>query len=985
MGICLFLALLISSVLILTPATLSHTALDRFPGEHQPAENTGLVPFSSSQATPASAFAKDLPLSFEPNRGQTDEQVRFLSRTPGYNVFLTATEAVFAWRAGTAKENSPVRARNSQSRSELFRIALKGANSRAVTTGTSQLPGIRNYFIKDKPGLWQSDIPTYGKVRYANIYPGIDLTYYGTQQQFEYDFEVAAGADPGVIKLVCHGGDPAIDGNGDLVFSLKRGVLRQHKPFVYQDVNGQRVVIDSHFVILGKREIGFELGRYDNSRALVIDPVLVYSTYLGGAGIDSGSSIDLDNNGNIYVTGTTNSVAFPTQNPLSSSLAGLEDIFVTKLNPSGSAILYSTYIGGSSNDRADGIFVDRNNGAAYVVGRVDGGSADFPTTPGSLASTYRGGDFDGFVLKLNPGGNSLAYSTFLGGEENDSAVGVAADAAGNTYVTGGTRSHGFPTTPGGYQPFVAGDTDAYFIKLNPAGSSLLYATLLGGGTTDRGSSVRVDGAGNVYIVGFTSSSDFPTQNAFQNSLGGSFDAFVARIDPSQSGGSSLIFCSYLGGVADDKGYGLALDSANNIYVAGQTSSADFPVLNAAQPTRAGNFDAFISKLSSAGVKAYATYLGGSQDDRATAIAVTPAGNAYVTGFTESSNFPTATAVQISNGGGADAFVTKLNGTGNGIVYSTYLGGSGNDNFANTTTFSGNIALDVNLNAYVTGFTASANFPTASPLQPANAGGASDAFIARISDINPLDDPQFFVRQHYLDFLQREPDPGGLAYWTNEITKCGGDIACVNDRRIRVSAAFFFSDEFQQSGGFVYRLYRGTLGRDPTFSEFSADRSKLIGGPDLAANKEALAREFITRQEFVNKYPGAEFIGPLVDTARNASGAPLSALESYLRQDYSTCSGSNLPDVCKARVVQLLGDYTEFAQAVFNRAFVLMEYFGYLRRDADQGGYAFWLDVLNNREPNNYLGMVCSFITSAEYQLRFSPIVTRTNAECAGVH
>lgn len=943
----------------------------------------------SSQPIGTRVLTGNLPLSFEPNRGQTDNRVRFLSSVPGYNVFLTATEAVFSLRIPPAAKDdaSGASARNKRARERVsvVRMTLKGSNPQVLARGTDELPGVKNYLIGSNSSRWQTAVPTYRKVRYEQIYPGIDLSYYGTQRQLEYDFEVAPGADPGLIRLECTGAKALrIDAEGDLVMQVKDGELRQHRPVIYQEMNGQRAPIDGHFVIRRGREIGFEIGDYDKSRPLVIDPTLVYSTYLGAAGVDSGSSIDIDNGGNIYVAGTTSSTTFPMQNALRSSNAGLEDVFVTKLDPTGGTILYSTYVGGSSNDRADGIFVDRNSGAAYVVGRVDAGSFDFPTTPGAFATTYRGGDFDAFVLKLNSAGNSLAYSSFLGGQENDSAVGVVADSGGNAYVTGGTRSTGFPATPNAYQPFVAGDTDAYLVKVNPAGSSLLYATLLGGGATDRGSSVRIDSSGIVYLVGYTSSSDFPTQNAFQNSLAGSFDAFVARIDPTQSGGNSLVLCSYLGGIADDKGYGLALDPGNNIYIAGQTSSINFPVLNPAQAARGGNFDAFIAKISSVGVKTYATYLGGGGDDRATAVVVNPAGEAYVTGFTASPNFPTVIPLQISNGGGIDAFVTKINGAGNGILYSTYLGGSANDNYANTTTFSGNIALDGNANAYVTGFTASTNFPTASPLQSANAGGASDAFIARIADGNPLDDPQFFVRQHYLDFLHREPDPGGLAYWTNEISKCG-NVACVNDRRISVSAAFFFSDEFQQSGGFVYRLYRGTLGRDPTFAEFSADRSKLIGGPNLPANKEALAREFITRLEFVNKYPAAEFIGPLVDTAKNSSGAPLAALENYLRQDYSNCTGSNSPEICKARVVQLIADYPELAQAVFNRSFVLMEYFGYLRRDADPGGYAFWLNVLNNLEPNNYRGMVCAFITSAEYQLRFSPVVTRTNAECAGVH
>ena len=552
------------------------------------------------------------------------------------------------------------------------------------------------------------------------------------------------------------------------MLKLAGNEVRQHKPVVYQEVAGSRKPIDGRFAINGKREVSFAIGDYDTTRQLIIDPTLVYSTYLGATGDDSGSSIDVDNSGNVYVTGTTSSLAFPTTNPYQAANRGLADVFVTKLDPTGAHIVYSTYIGGSGADRADGIFVDKITGAVYVAGRVDSTSTDFPTTTGAFATTYRGGDFDAVVLKLNPQGNGLAYSTYLGGGDNDSAIGITADASGNAYVIGGTRSNGFPTTATAYQFSVAGDTDAYLAKFNPAGSALLYSTLLGGGGTDRGSSVEVDNSGNAYIVGYTSSQDFPTESAFQNSLAGGFDAFVAHIDTNASGVSSLVFCSYLGGVADDKGYGLALDASNNIYVAGQTSSADFPVLNPAQAARGGNFDAFVTKITSSGAKAYATYIGGAGDDRATGIAVNAAGNAYVTGFTASTNFPTVTALQIASGGGTDAFVTKLNAAGNTLVYSSYLGGSGNENFNSPTTFTGNIALDSSGNAYVTGSTASNNFPTASPFQGTNAGGATDAFVAKISDSTPAADFALSATPS-----SQTVNPGNGTTYTVTLTPAGG--------------------------------------------------------------------------------------------------------------------------------------------------------------------------------------------------------------------
>jgi uncharacterized repeat protein (TIGR01451 family) len=709
-----------------------------------------LQPFEVSSGSPrehvtASALTAQLPLSFQPNHGQTDLEAKFLSRGPGYELFLTATKAVFSLRRVGRDENadraqlaSDDKTTARESRSTL-RLTLKNSNPRARVKGIGPLAGVENYFIGRNRKRWQTNVPSFRRVSYEQIYPGIDLTYYGNQQQLEYDFEVAAGADPSVIRLACEGVDAlAIDSQGDLLLKLNGAEVRQHKPVIYQDVDGQRRNVDGRFIVAG-REIGFEIASYDKTKPLVIDPTLVYSSYLGGAGDDSGSSVDVDNSGNIYVTGTTSSIAFPTHIPFQSSNAGLADAFVTKLDPTGANVIYSTYIGGSGQDRADGLFVDKTSGAVYLSGRVDSSSIDFPTTAGAFATSYRGGDFDAFVLKLNPAGNSLAYSTFLGGGDNDSAIGIAADASGVTYVTGGTRSQGFPTTASAYQFSVAGDTDAYLLKFNSTGTTILYSTLLGGGATDRGSSVRTDNFGNAYLVGYTSSLDFPNENALQNSLGGSFDAFVAKVDTNATGTASLVFCTYLGGTSDDKGYGLALDPGNNIYVAGQTTSNDFPLLNPTQATKGGSFDAFIAKISSAGTKTYATYLGGSGDDRATGIAVNSSGNAYVTGYTASTNFPTAIPLQLSNGGGADTFVSKLNTAGDGLLYSTYLGGSANEDFTSTTTFSGNIAVDSAGNAYVTGYTSSNNFPTAAPFQAANAGGASDTFVAKISDTTPAAD------------------------------------------------------------------------------------------------------------------------------------------------------------------------------------------------------------------------------------------------------
>lgn len=729
-----------------------------------------------------SALTARLPLSFEKNSGQLDSQAQFAARTGSYNVFLTASGAVLELgndhpKARTRNQfGSPVlESRPVRTSRSVVKLKLQGANPSAVASGVDQLRERRNYFIGADPRKWRTDVPTYRAVRYDEIYQGISLTYYGNQQQLEYDFVVNAGADPRLVKLSFAAGVRLqLSESGDLILQSRGSEVRQAKPIIYQEIDGRRQAIDGGYILLGKHQVGFEIGSYDRTRTLVIDPTLVYSTYLGGSGDDLGSSIAVDNSNNVYIAGTTSSVNFPLHNSAFGSNAGLADIFVTKVDAAGANIIYSTYIGGSGLDRGDGIAVD-NAGNAYVVGRVDSSSINFPTTPGSFASSYRGGDFDGVVFKLNAQGNGLVYSAFLGGEENDSTEGVAVDANGIAYVTGGTKSSAFPTTGNAYQGSRGGDTDAFLTKINATGSSLLYSTYIGGSGTDRGSGVAIDGNGNAYLAGFAGSPDFPTENAFQNNFGGGFDVFVAHIDTTLSGLNSLVLCSYLGGQGDDKAYGIALDSgANNLYVVGQTSSSNFPVLNAAQAASGGGFDAFVAKISAAGAKVYATYLGGSGDDRGTGVAVNSAGALYVTGFTSSTNFPTVAPLQSSKAGGSDAFLTKLNTTGSGFLYSTYLGGGGNESSISTVTSTNPIALDSASNAYLTGYTASSNFPTTpGTLQNANAGGASDGFITKISDSAPAADFAFTVAPP-----SQTVNPGNSTTYNVTVTPIGGFMGTV---------------------------------------------------------------------------------------------------------------------------------------------------------------------------------------------------------------
>jgi uncharacterized repeat protein (TIGR01451 family) len=730
-------------------------------------EDSAAKPNQVTRSQIIQAIARQ-PLSFERNRGQADSQVKFLSRAPGYGLFLSTNAATIQLRDSSRKQSSTLR------------MKLVGAHLASKITGLDERPGKSNYLIGNDPAKWQTDVPSYTRVEEDEVYPGISLVYYGNQRQLEYDFIVSPGANPNLIRLSFTGAQHVrIDQSGDLILRTAGGTLRQHKPIIYQESNGTRQEIAGRYVLLSTPDsrlqttnsytLGFQIGSYETNQPLIIDPVLVYSTYLGGSSDDFGNSIAVDSAGNVYVTGNTSSTNFPTKTGYQPHNRGASDIFVTKLDATGTNILYSTYIGGSLNDRGDGIAVDAS-GSAYIVGRTN--STDYPTLPGALAQTYRGGDFDAVVTKLNPDGGGLAYSTYLGGADNDSAIGIAVDASGNAYITGGTKSSDFPTTASAYLSSQSNDTDAYLVKLNPTGSALLYSSYLGGSATDRGSSVAVDSSGNAYVTGYASSADFPVQNAFQSTLSGSFDAFVAKFNTNASGSASLVYSSYLGGTLDDKGYGIALDSSGNAYLTGQTASSNFPVTNALQSTFGGVFDAYVAKISPTGTLVYATYLGGSSDDRGTSIAVNSSNNVYVTGFTSSTDFPVVNPLQSTKGGGSDAFVAKLNAAGTSLIYSTYLGGSSNENLSGNITFSGSLALDASSNAYITGFTASSNFPTVNPIQ--GYGGVNDAFALKLVDTSSPADYTLTATPS-----TQTVAPGGNISYTVNVTPSGGFTGSVN--------------------------------------------------------------------------------------------------------------------------------------------------------------------------------------------------------------
>ena len=474
-----------------------------------------------------------LPLSFEANHGQTDGKVKFLSRGSGYNLFLTATEAVLSLRKPQLKDKaaqgSALHKADKTEPATVVSMKLVGANPDPKITGVNQLPGKVNYFLGKDPKKWRTNISTYARVRYTNVYPGIDLVFYGQGQKLEYDFIVAPGADPEAIAL-CFGQTPLkIDQNGDLALDAKGEELCLQKPLIYQDIDGIRKPVSGGYVLHPVKnekqthQVGFKIAAYDRTRPLVIDPVLIYSTYLGGSNTDEGYGIAVDATGNCYVTGYTNSTDFPTENPLYPNNAGYYDAFVTSLNPVGNALIYSTYLGGSSNDSGYGIAVDAT-GNCYVTGWTL--SSDFPTE--NPLYPNNAGSHDAFVTSLNPAGDALIYSTYLGGSSNDYGYGIAVDATGNCYVTGWTSSSDFPTQYPLY-PNNAGGWDVFVTSLNPAGDALIYSTYLGGSSTDYGYGIAVDTTGNCYVIGCTSSTNFPTQNPLYPNNAGYYNAFVCKI------------------------------------------------------------------------------------------------------------------------------------------------------------------------------------------------------------------------------------------------------------------------------------------------------------------------------------------------------------------------------------------------------------------------------------------------------------------------
>jgi hypothetical protein len=1206
------LVLVLLFCLIATPAfTSSRAAVQRDKSSQSVNRTEQAAPVATAPSSTTAAQAQErygkTSLYFEANHGQTDQRVNFITHANGATVFLTNTEAVFVLSAPDA--NAAARPRDSmdamsahaaapvQTPRQLWalRMKIEGANAQSEVIGLEQQPGIVNYFIGDDTAKWHANVPTYARVHYASVYPGIDLVYYGNQQQMEYDFVVQPGADTAPIALNFEGANSlAVGTNGDLLIETGVGTVRQQKPLVYQELNGVRRTIASGYQLKGDGRVGFSVGAHDRNAPLIIDPVMAYSTFLGGEGFDFGRSIVVDAKGQAYVSGQTSSMFFPTTAGAFAAAGGTE-VYVTKLNAAGSGLIYSTFLGGQGSDVGFGLAVDAA-GSAYVTGSTS--SADFPTTAGAFATVAPNLN-SAFVSKLNATGSALVYSTYLGGSNGDSTNAIAVDTAGSAYVIGVAFSADFPTTPGAFDTSRNGVTDAFVTRFNAAGSALTYSTFLGGSNTqDFAQAIEVDSDGNAYVTGSTNSTDFPTVNPLQPAYaGGSTDAYLAKLNPNASGAASLVYSTYLGGTGNEQGNDIAIDAARNFYVTGSTSSADFPVSPSAfSSTLSSGLDAFVTKVEASGSDiVYSTFLGGTANDNASAIALDSSGNAYIHGVTASTDFPVVEPLQPTSNGGSEAFVTKLDGAGEALSFSTYLGGGSTD-------IAEGIAVDSAGNFYVSGDTQSADFPRSpSAFQSAKNGG-QDAFITKYGDyvitgrtidssgnpiaaatvslggsnsavtqtdasgsfvfldttplgthtiapskagftfnppfsdelfldanrefvfigsgppatptptptptpgpasvqiafdnyiadedcgrlevavtrsgdtataatidfataddtakqkgdygitlgtisfapgdttktitllitedefvegdekftlnlfnptgaatlaepsrttitivdddttatnVNPIDDTEAFVCQHYHDFLNREPDTAGELFWINNIESCGADAACRELKRTDTSAAFFLSIEFQGTGFYAIRLQRTAFGKrsDTAATRMTYDAlvrdSRQLGegvivgeaGADvkLAQNKQAYATQVVTSAAFIDRFPTAQTAAQYVDALYASAEVTPTATE---RADAITAFGGGGTAGRVAALRQVV-ESQSIINAEVNPAFVLLQYHGYLRRnptdlpDTDDSGYQFWLTKLNSFSGDfRKADMVKAFITSAEYRQRF---------------
>jgi len=660
---------------------------------------------------PGSGIEKfgNTPLVFEPNYGQVDSSVRFLSRGDRFGFFLTDTEAIVSLSGSTPA---------------LLRMQLVGQNPHPQISGSGTQPGASHYFKGSDAAKWQQSVPHFLKVDYREVYPGIDLTYYGNQRQLEYDFTVRPHANPKAIELKFSGADQIeIGSEGDLILHTTAGEIRHQRPRVFQDRSGIEEAIEGQFVLLGSGRVGFKIGKYDSALPLIIDPKFVYSTYFGGAGPngDVGIDIKVDAIGTTYVTGYTSSMDFFSTNLSPTAPGGGNlDGFVMKLDSTGTNILSAMYFGGSQDDEGHRIVLDQS-GLVYITGYTN--SSNFPIVGGF--QNKLGGKKDAYIMQVNNAVSQILYSSYLGGTQDELSFGLSVDGNGNIYVAGETQGPNFPVVNAIRPNFGNGAADGFVTKIAPNGS-IVYSTYLGGIGNDRAFDVTSDSDGNAYVVGFTTAAFPNLLNAVYGLIGDPEQAFIAKLSPN---GNAISLFAYIGGSGSDEALRVVLDSQNNIIISGYTRSQNFPVQNAIQFGNAGEFDIFLMKLlPDFSDIVFSTYIGSDGSESAPGLAVDSSDNIYLAGYTSSFQFPVVNGINIGTSGGnlhgdRDAYVMKLSAGGR-ILFSTYVGGRSSDGAVG-------LAVDAAANIYVTGFSFSDDFPVVNEFQ-SELAGASDGILMKIN-------------------------------------------------------------------------------------------------------------------------------------------------------------------------------------------------------------------------------------------------------------
>ncbi|MEO6172426.1 MAG: SBBP repeat-containing protein, partial [Arenimonas sp.] len=660
----------------------------------------------------------NIPMSFEANEGQSDRQVKFISRGAGYSLFLTPTEAVFQLRkpgVGVPKNATPG--------SSVVRMSFANANNSPRMIGEQTQSGVSNYFRGNASEQWKTDIAHFSHVRYQEIYQGIDVVFYGNQKQLEYDFVLSPSADVSQIKMNFAGAESLrVNEHGDLLLKVAGVELTHQAPISYQTIDNTKRAIHGRYRLLGEHSVGFDIDDYDENYELVIDPTVLYSSYLGGSADDYGNGIAVDAYGNAYICGVTYSTNFPTAFAYQAQPGqNTGDVFISKINFSGNALVYSTYLGGASHEQCNDIAID-TSGNVYVTGWTS--SNDFPTVL-PFQATIQGSD--AFVSKLNAAGNGLVFSTYLGGSSSDNGTDIALDASRNVYIFGLTVSTNFPVLNAA-QANNAGSWDAFISKFDATGSALVYSTYLGGSGYDSVNNtggITVDNSGSAIVIGTTPSTDFPIVNAIRSSITGTTnigDMYITKLAPD---GASFVFSTYMGGSQYDYGNGIASSADGSIYFTGSTGSVDFLLPSGSTSTNHGSNDCYVGKLNSAGsVLLFGFYLGGGSAEECTGIRLDSSGNVYVTGNTYSANFPVQYSSHSPSGTSPDLFVSKFSNDGIDLMYSEVMPGNGQD-------IPLAIAVDTAGNAYLTGYTTSTDFISAG--LPYSLQGNSDVIIVKIGN------------------------------------------------------------------------------------------------------------------------------------------------------------------------------------------------------------------------------------------------------------